>query len=142
VRAVRAERNPPHTAALDRQKLISAESFLRYWNDCLVAGTRLNTGEADWPENVVCELLHGGYVDHAHQHGDRHPLTIEQLGIKLRKVSPEELDTIRPRVEWNGHKRPLRYSLLSLEAHRTAFLNAMKIDDKTHVWPDEAEHAQ
>ena len=28
-------RNPPHTEGLNKQKLIGAESFVRYWHDCL-----------------------------------------------------------------------------------------------------------
>ena len=84
-------RNPPHTEGLNKQKLIGAESFIRYWHDCLAAGYLLNTGEDNWPDDVVCQVLHAGYVDHAHQHGDRHPLTINQLGMRLRQLSPAGL---------------------------------------------------
>jgi hypothetical protein len=131
------QRNPPHTEGLNKQKLIGAESFVRYWHDCLGAGYLLATGEADWPSNVVCEVLHAGYVEHAHQHGDRHPLTIEQLGSKLRKLSPDGLRTIRPCKPWNGISRPSRYTLFSLEGHRAAFLEAMKIDPPDYQWPEE-----
>ena len=121
-------RNPPHTDGLNRQKLIGAESFVRYWNDCLAAGYLLDTGEDDWPNDVVCQLLHAGYVDHAHQHGDRHPLTINQLGVRLRQLSPEGFKTIRLRESWNGIARPSRYTLFSLDEHRAAFLAAMRVD--------------
>ena len=86
-------RNPPHTEGLNKQKLIGAESFVRYWYDCLSAGYLLNTGEGDWPDDVVCQVLHGGYADHAHQHGDRHPITNNQLGVKLRQLSAAEFRT-------------------------------------------------
>ena len=42
-------RNPPHTDGLNKQKLIGAESFVRYWYDCLASGFLLNTGEDNWP---------------------------------------------------------------------------------------------
>ena len=95
-------RNPPHTEGLNQQKLIGAESFIRYWNDCLAAGYLLNTGEDNWPDDIVCQVLHAGYVEHAHQHGDRHPLTIDQLGIRLRQLSPPDFRTSRPHKPWNG----------------------------------------
>ncbi|HEX6015403.1 MAG TPA: primase-helicase family protein, partial [Geminicoccaceae bacterium] len=127
----------PHTAALDAQKLISADSFARYWHDCLAAGYLLNTGEADWPGTVVCQVLHAGYVEHAHQHGDRHPLTIDQLGVRLRQLSPDGVKTSRPHQPWNGVARPNRYLLRGLDEHRAAFLAAMRIDPAHHRWPEE-----
>jgi hypothetical protein len=132
-------RAAPHTQGLDRQKLLSADSFARYWHDCLAAGYLLNTGEADWPTTVVCQVLHAGYVEHAHQHGDRHPLTVEQLGIRLRKLSPEGFRIARPKMPWNGTARPNRYMLLGLAGHRAAFLEAMKVDATAFGWPEEED---
>ena len=82
-------------------------------------------------------MLHAGYVEHAHQHGDRHPLTIEQLGVRLRKLSPADFRTSRPHKPWNGITKPSRYKLQSLDEHRAAFLAAMKIDPADHEWPEE-----
>ena len=85
-------RNPPHTEGLNKQKLIGGRELRpRTGTTASTAGYLLGTGEDDWPEDVVCEVLHAGYVEHAHQHGDRHPLTIEQLGVRLRKLSPGEV---------------------------------------------------
>jgi hypothetical protein len=130
-------RAAPHTTALNQQKLISAESFVRYWYDCLEAGYLLNTGEADWPGSLVCQVLHAGYIEHAHQHGDRHPLTINQLGVKLRALSPGHFRIARTREPWNGIERPSRYTLASLGQHRATFLDAMKIAPEEHQWPEE-----
>jgi Family of unknown function (DUF5906) len=132
-------RNPPHTDGLNKQKLIGGDSFVRYWHDCLAAGYLIGTGEGDWPSNVVGEVLHAGYVEHAHQHGDHHPCTINQLGVKLREHSPKGFKTIRPREPWNGIPRPSRYTLFSLTAHRDAFLDAMKIDKAGYEWPEDVE---
>ena len=82
-------------------------------------------------------MLHAGYVDHAHQHGDRHPLTINQLGMRLRQISPADFGITRPQKPWNGVKKPSRYKLQSLEEHQKAFLAAMKIDTANHPWPKE-----
>jgi hypothetical protein len=80
-------------------------------------------------------VLHAGYIEHAHQHGDRHPLTINQLGVKLRQLSPEGFGTARPKKPWNGIDKPSRYKLLDLDRHRETFLAAMKIAPATCEWP-------
>ena len=83
-------RNPPHTDGLNKQKLISGDSLQKFWLDCLTAGRIVNSAlEEDWPKSVVCSELHDAYLEHAHAHGDRHPLTSEQLGLRLRKLCPE-----------------------------------------------------
>ena len=132
-------RNPPHTEGLNKQKLIGAESFVRYWNDCLSPATCSTPARTTGPEDVVCEVLHAGYVEHAHQHGDRHPLTINQLGVKLRQLSAADFRISRPRKPWNGVDKPSRYKLQSLDGHRRTFLDAMKIDTSEHEWPEETD---
>ena len=87
--------------------------------------------EEDWPKSVVCSELHDAYLEHAHAHGDRHPLTSEQLGHRLRKLCPEaKLKWFRP---WGDGPRPRHYALQTLDKHRDAFLSAMCID--AHEWP-------
>ena len=49
-------RNPPHTMALNRQKLASADSLTRFWYDCLTNGEIVGTDEPDWPEDVVAQV--------------------------------------------------------------------------------------
>jgi len=105
------------------------------------AGYLLNTGEGNWTDTVVCQVLHAGYIDHAHQHGDRHPLTIARLGIRLRELSPRGFKISRPHEPWNGIDRPNRYSLLDLKAHRASFLAAMQIDPTSYEWPEDPDHA-
>ena len=67
----------------------------------------------------------------------RHPLTINQLGIRLRQLSPPDFRTSRPNKPWNGITKPSRYTLQSLDDHRELFLAAMKIDPSNHDWPEE-----
>ncbi|HEX2525293.1 MAG TPA: primase-helicase family protein [Geminicoccus sp.] len=134
-------REPPHTEGLNRQKLIGADSFTKFWYDCLMMGDLLGIGEADWPIDVVCEELRGAYVEYAKQHGDRHPITLNQIGVKLRELSPSGFETFRSREPWNGKPRPTRYQLFSLDEHREAFLKAMKIDPAGHQWVVDADDA-
>ena len=129
-------RNPPHTDGLNKQKLVGADSAEKFWMDCLTAGTIVNAEiDDDWPESVRCDDLHSAYVEHAHDHGDRHPLTAEQLGVRLRKLCPGGyLKVIRPRTAGGEELRPRHYKLDSLERHRGAFLKAMNIEQ--HDWPE------
>ena len=94
-------RNPPHTEGLNKQKLIGGDSLQKFWMDCLTTGTIVNAEiDDDWPASVRCEDLHSAYIEHAHAHGDRHPLTVEQMGARLRKLCPDGvLKVIRPRTE-------------------------------------------
>ena len=134
-------RAPPHTAALNAQKLISADSLTRYWCDCLSEGQIINaTLGSGWPEDVVIQVLHNAYLNYARDHGDRHPLTGNQMGEKLRKLCPDDtLRRTRPRKPWEGDERPWRYALKSLQDHRDVFLKAMNIDPADHAWPEEDE---
>ena len=127
-------RNPPHTAGLNKQKLIGGDSLQKFWLDCLTTGSIVNAAVGvDWPSSIACSELQDAYLEHAHAHGDRYPLTEEQLGVRLRKLCPEEkLETNRPRA--GDEKRPRRYALKSLTLHREAFLAALKIT--AHEWPD------
>jgi hypothetical protein len=128
-------RNPPHTAALNRQKLASGDSVTKFWLDCLRIGEIVGTGVDGWPVNVVIQVLHAAYVDHAHDHGERHPLADQQFSNKLAEMMPGgKLRSIRPREPYGEVKRPTRYKLPALDDCRAAFLQAMKIDD--HDWPE------
>ena len=83
-------RNPPHTDGLNKQKLIGGDSVQKFWMDCLTAGHIVNTGGDDIrPEAVNCEDLHSAYEEHAHDHGDRYPLTNRHFGTELRKLCPD-----------------------------------------------------
>ena len=128
-------RNPPHTKALNVQKMLSSNSFQKYWNDCLHAGVLLGVEEGDgttigeWPEAVIKQDLHEAYVDHASRHGDRTPMTLEAMGKELRKVMPVDsgLQTIRPRDERLGAPGRRMYALPGLDECRRGFHEAMKV---------------
>jgi hypothetical protein len=129
-------RNPPHTEALNKQKVIGGDSLQKFWMDCLTTGAIVNAEiDDDWPESVRCEDLHSAYVEHAHALGDRHPLTVQQMGAQLRKLCPGGvLKVIRPRTKDGAELRPRHFALQCLDLHRKAFLKAMNIDG--HDWPD------
>ena len=127
-------RNPPHTAALNAQKLAGADSLIRYWLDCLTNGEIVGTDGNDWPDDIVARLLHEAYVEYAHDHGDRQPLTAHHMAEKLAKLMPGKiLRRIRPQKPHRNNQRPTRYALESLHMSRAAFLEAMRIE--SHTWP-------
>src|SRR5262249_29527291 len=73
-------RNPPHTEGLNRQKLFGGDSLQKFWLDCLTTGCIVGAGlGSNWPDDIVCHDLHDAYILHAHAHGDRHPLSGEQM---------------------------------------------------------------
>jgi phage/plasmid-associated DNA primase len=126
-------RNPPHTAALNRQKLIGASSLEKFWLDCLESGSF--TGDGDWPATIARTELHDAYLEHARAHGDRYPLTEEQMSTQLRKLCPDEkLVSCRPRAGDGSRHR--HYQLQSLTDHREAFLAGMKIPADDYEWSD------
>jgi phage/plasmid-associated DNA primase len=129
-------RNPPHTTALNAQKLVGADSLTRFWLDCLTNGEIVGTGENDWPEDIVAQVLHEAYVGHARDHGDRHPLTDHHMAEKLAKLMPGKiLRRIRPNKPHGNNQRPTRYALDNLDACRAAFLEAMRIN--AYAWPED-----
>jgi hypothetical protein len=128
-------RHPPHTTALNRQKLAGADSLTRFWLDCLTNGEIIGTGEDGWPEDIVAQVLHAAYVDHAHAHGDRHPLSDAYMAQNLAKLMPDgTLRRTRPWKPYGENQRPTRYALQNLDACRAAFLQAMNID--VYAWPE------
>lgn len=129
-------RAPPHTDALNEQKLISADSVQRYWLECLNEGEIIGTDlGGEWPVDVPVQVLHAAYVEHAEKHGDRRPVTIEQFAKRLAPLMPEgKLGRVRPRKPYHDDQRPWRYELKSLAAHRQAFLAALNIDSTSHAW--------
>ena len=108
---------------------------MRFWLDCLSTSCIVGLGEEGWPENVPVQALHQAYVNHALNHGDRHPLTSSRMGVELRKLCPEGLRLVRPDEAWEGIARPQRYALLGLDEHRKAFLEAQNI--AAWDWPVE-----
>jgi hypothetical protein len=132
-------RNPPHTAALNEQKLISADSLTKFWLDCLTQGGIVGSEVIEgWPEDVVVQVLHAAYQDHAHAHGDRHPLSDARMAKELQKLLPgRALPRVRPHKPWGAVQRPPRYRLPGLDHARTAFLEGMGVDPADHAWPVE-----
>jgi phage/plasmid primase-like uncharacterized protein/phage/plasmid-associated DNA primase len=142
-------RNPPHTTALNTQKLAGADSLTAFWLDCLTNGEIVGTSEfefnglivgvdkAKWPEDVVAQVLHAAYITHAHNHGDRRPLSDHHMAKKLAELMPDgRLRRTRPDQPHGETARPTRYVLADLASCRSAFLAAMKID--IYCWPDDA----
>jgi hypothetical protein len=134
-----AHRNPPHTEALNEQKLISGSSVEKFWSDCLHHGAVIGceVGDEDgWPDVVNCTDLHNAFLKYALAHGDRHPPSDKNFGVALRKLCPNgSLKRGRPGTANAEGKRPREYQLDSLEQHRAAFLEAMSI--VSYDWPEE-----
>lgn len=129
-------RNLPHTTALNAQKLVGADSSTRFWLDCLTNGEIVGTGESDWPDDIVAQVLHEAYVGHAHDHGDRRPLTAHHMAEKLAKLMPcRNLRRIRPLKPHGNNQRPTRYALDHLDACRAAFLESMRIS--AYAWAED-----
>jgi hypothetical protein len=59
----------PSTRVLNRQKLVGADSVTVFWNDCLREGVILGEGGTSWPADVVTQVLHACYLEHARDHG-------------------------------------------------------------------------
>jgi hypothetical protein len=140
-------RDVPHTDGLNEQKLLGADSVTKFWHDCLREGAIVGTGESDWPESVVTQVLHACYVEHARDHGERHPASDWQMAQKLqdlwkgcscRRHRPRGQSWTNP-VTKEVTERPQRYQLDSLEKHRAAFLQTMGIDPGRHSWPEVEE---
>jgi hypothetical protein len=130
-------RSAPHTAALNEQKIIGGDSVVRFWADCLGQGTILGAtdGGEGWPADIAVQVLHDAYLKHAHAHGDRHPLPINQLGRRLKQWWPDgRMRCYRPTGEVGSEARLRRYALGSLDGHRRAFLEAMSIDGASYDW--------
>jgi phage/plasmid primase-like uncharacterized protein len=128
-------RNPPHTAALNAQKLAGADSLTRFWLDCLTAGEIVGADDGDWPEDIPRQTLHDRYVTHAHDHGDRHPFSDAITAKKLAELMPGKvLRSIRPLKPHGDNLRPRRYALANLRECRAAFLEALRIGEYT--WPE------
>ena len=142
-------RQAPHTAALNRQKLVGGDSFTRFWHDCLTHGEVIMTAQESprgdatgnrednslcegWPDDIPVQLLHRRYVDHARQHGERHPVTDAEMGKKLAEFVPG-LKKRRPRRPWGDQAKPMRYFLPGIEICRSAFLQWMNIT--SYEWP-------
>ena len=130
----------PHTGALNRQKLTGADSVTQFWHDCLREGAIIGIGDdagddqEGWPKSIVAQLLHASYVDHAREHGERHPATDARMAERLQELWKGcGVRRIRPHEPWGNIKRPHRYALGPLEKHREAFLEAMNIEG--HEWP-------
>jgi hypothetical protein len=116
-----------HTRGLNRQKLVGADSVTAFWNDCLREGVILGEGGTSWPADVVTQVLHACYLEHARDHGERHPLSDARMVERLEELwAGCEVRRTRPRAPAGETSRPQRYALASLERHREAFLKAMR----------------
>jgi hypothetical protein len=137
-------RGVPHTKGLNKQKLLSADSLTVYWYGCLWEGTILGLkphGVTGWPNTVPNQAVHAAYMDHAHAHGDRHPLPVTEFGKKLPELWPGlEVPIVRPEGKFGILNRPRRYQLASLQQHRDAFLTKMNINPVDHPWPGETDN--
>jgi hypothetical protein len=128
-------RRPPHTAALNQQKIVGADSLTKFWLDCLTSGEIVGVEYGDWPEDVVKQTLHDNYVTHAHDHGDRRPLADAIMAKRLAELMPDGvLRSCRPLKPVGDILRPRRYILPSLEDCRAAFLKANNIAQ--YEWPE------
>jgi hypothetical protein len=140
-------RDVPHTDGLNTQKLLGADSVTRFWYDCLCEGAIIGIGQGEWPKSVVTQAFHACYVEHARDHGERHPVTDWQMAQKLQELWKGcSWKRHRPRGQpWTNPEtkevteRPQRYQLDSLDKHRAAFLQAMGIDPEQHSWPEVEE---
>lgn len=137
-------RNPPHTEALDQQKLISGSSVQKFWQDILTSGEVPGASpEQPWPEDVVTQALHEAYIEYARNHGDRHPMSDVQMAKELATLFPEgRLQRYRPHKIWNGKPKPPRYKLPYLAVARNAFLAALAIDPDHYEWGDDEGEPQ
>lgn len=129
-------RNPPHTEGLNRQKLIGANSVVKFWHDCLWHGEIVGTPIDDWPGNVVVQVLHAAYVEWAQAHGDRYPVDDIRMAKELDEMMPagHPLKIIRPRECYGETSRPRRYVLPPLADARAAFLASMHVTT-AYDWP-------
>jgi Family of unknown function (DUF5906) len=119
----------PQTRALNRQKIRSLDSVAAFWLDCLREGAIIGTDSADWPERIATQLLHAAYLDHARDHGERHPATDVQMALRLAQLW-EGCGVQRKRLpppDLSGGKRPMGYLLDTLGAHREALSRALRL---------------
>ena len=116
-------RYPPHTKALNEQKLVGAETQQKFWHDCIYTGSvpHLEGGGDDWPDFVRCSHLYDAYVAYARLHGDLRPVTEEMFGRKLREMLPGlYLGRTRNRDQ-DGRPGPRKYVLPTLPLCREAW---------------------
>ena len=130
----------PTTRGLNRQKLVGTDSVTAFWNDCLREGVILGEGGTSWPDDVVTQVLHACYLEHARDHGERHPVSDARMVERLEELwAGCDVRQVRPRAPAGESCRPRRYTLASLERHREAFLKAMRIAPDQHTWPADGE---
>lgn len=150
-------RHVEHTEALHSQKLLGADSFVRFWYDCLYNGeikstttSRSDGPDGDdifyaeavgWPDRLAAQVLYARYLQHARH--DRHPLSSAQMGQRLLQLLPEVKRSrtkakVPPGIVPPGGpvKKPKTYSFPGLGACRKSFLKFMKIEGPWE-WPRE-----
>jgi hypothetical protein len=130
-------RNPPHTAALNKQKLHGLDSVQRFWFDCLSQGEIVDSLTDGWPETIEVKEFHAAFLQHAQDHGDRHLPIASLVNKKLSALLPdgETLPTCRPRLQEGP--RPRHYLLPALKDARAAFCTAMRIASSDAGWSDD-----
>jgi hypothetical protein len=122
-------RDVPHTAALNDQKLISGDSVQKWWASCLYSGTILGHQElTTWPEYPVFKAeLHGAYLQHCLDHGDRYPLILDQFAKRFYELAPST--HIRRAPANHDPKRRRCFAIQSLDKCRADFEAVMRIDN-------------
>jgi hypothetical protein len=129
-----SHRDVPHTSGLNGQKVEGLDSVGRWWMACLEEGRIVGCGPlSEWPEakgwpgEVEKSRLHYAYVQHAHEHGDRHPKAENTFPRALMKFAPS-LDQYKP------YCQPRRWRMQGLDWHRSEYLEAMRIAQWD--WPE------
>jgi hypothetical protein len=128
----------PTTAALDKQKLIGADSVTRFWEDCLREGAIIGTPESSWPTEITTQVLHAAYLDHARDHGERHPASDTRMGERLTQLCEGcKFRRVRLQAKHPSQSRAWGRLLDTIEEHRTAFVRALRMAPNSIVWKED-----
>jgi hypothetical protein len=85
-------RRVPVTAGLQQQRKLSLPTTESWWREVLDRGYVLQSrcgveGTLHrWHEGVSTDLLYSSYLDYARHHGEKHPMSRENLGRFMRKL--------------------------------------------------------
>jgi hypothetical protein len=136
-------RSVPHTKGLNRQKMLSLGSIDAFWADCLRLGEIIGAPETSWPTAIGTQVLHGFYLDHARDHGERKPDNAAAMMLRFKEhlwrgclVAHKRL----PATEENPN-RPRGYVLATLAEHRAAFLKALRMSAEDAGFDPESDDA-
>lgn len=135
-------RDFPRTAALAEQKMLSLDTFGKWWHWCLKHG--LISGDPDrkyWPSGrwrIGKETLRNSYYQFARDRcNDRYPLDPSQITKHLKMYCGDlDIDNAERRRE-EGRAR--KFNLYSLAEHREAFLRSFQVDPAAFDWGTDDE---